>query len=59
MADITCQGCGTKYSSNSTQVYKCSKCNRVLCDKCRGTVYTPCSSAKKGTPKCSGTYRRP
>ncbi len=59
MADVTCQGCGTKRATTSGVMHKCDKCGKILCDKCRGTKLTPCSSVNTGTPRCSGTYRKP
>jgi len=55
MAILTCDVCGSK----NTQGYarQCSKCHRVLCDKCKGPR-AACKDSKRGTADCAGTFVR-
>ena len=57
MAEYTCHGCG-KTKHLGSDVMKCPRCGKILCESCRGGRYT-CKDSPKGTPGCNGQLQHP
>jgi hypothetical protein len=55
MADYLCQACNRKMDGN--QAYDCPKCQKILCDNCKGSA-SQCKDSPKGTAGCDGYFKR-
>jgi hypothetical protein len=60
MPDYICHGCNQRKSQTSG-IYQCSKCGKILCQSCiafGGYGGSTCKDSPKGTAGCPGTLKR-
>jgi hypothetical protein len=57
MPDYLCHGCNQR-RSQSSGVYECPKCKKVLCQSRKGYSGPYCKDSPKGMAGCTGTLQR-
>ena len=59
MSEYLCDGCRQKMESKTvgTRRFMCPKCNKTLCERCKGSGRF-CKDSAKGTAGCSGEWRQ-
>ena len=57
MADYVCHACNQR-KSQSSGIFLCSKCGKILCESCKGYRGSYCKDSTKGTAGCPGTLTK-
>jgi hypothetical protein len=57
MPDYVCHGCNQR-KSQSSGIYECTKCGKILCQSCKGYGGSTCKDSPHGKAGCSGTLKK-
>jgi hypothetical protein len=57
MPDYVCHSCNQR-KSQSSGIFECTKCGKVLCQSCKGYTGSYCKDSPKAKVGCSSSFKK-